>query len=75
MKKAPPPIIPPGGPALPPVSVEIIRWLRKYESMNIRSFRREMYASRRTLGLHLRKLVDLGLVKRHGRGKATWYTL
>jgi DNA-binding transcriptional ArsR family regulator len=64
-----------GAPPLPPLSLDILRWLEHRRSMTIEGFEARTDAHRSTLKLRLRELIAAGLVRRHGKGKATWYTL
>ncbi len=64
-------------PNLPPLAAIILRLLEQRARMTVTDFVREYalrHTTRSTLKLHLRRLVSTGLARRHGRGKATWYT-
>ncbi len=63
------------GDALHPVAVEIIYWLKRKQSLTAKKLAYETCTRRDTIKRHLRKLVADGIVRRHGRGKGTWYTL
>jgi hypothetical protein len=53
--------------SLPPLSLSVISLLRDHERLT--------GANRNTLKVRLRELVEYRHIHRHGKGKATWYTL
>ncbi len=65
-------------PALPPVAAKIL-WRLERETRQTIADLVDAYVlcdlSRNTIKLHLRNLVRAGRARKHGRGRATWYTL
>jgi Fic family protein len=60
---------------LPELSVRIMALLRKNSRQTIAQFAEATGASKNTLKVRLRELVDQGRIKRHGKARATWYSL
>jgi hypothetical protein len=65
--------------ALSPIDAEILRALKFWKRRVITEFMNDnpylRHVSRSTIKLRLRELIRAGRVRRHGKGKATWYTL
>ena len=61
--------------ALPPLSLEILSLLREHERLAISDLESLTGANRNTLKVRLRELAEGQHIARHGRGKATSYTL
>jgi len=61
--------------SLPELSVRILALLREHERRNIAQLAEATSANRNTLKVRLRELVDSGKIKRHGKARATWYSL
>jgi Fic family protein len=61
--------------SLPPLSLSVISLLREHERLTGAELERLTGANRNTLKVRLRELVEYRHVQRHGKGKATWYTL
>jgi len=61
--------------SLPPLAAEILSWLRRQKRMTVKDLACYTSKRRSTLKLRLRELIRDGYVQKHGRGKATWYTL
>jgi len=61
--------------ALPEVSVQILALLKEHERLNISQMVEHTGANQNTLKVRLRELVDAGRIQRHGKARATWYTL
>ena len=65
-----------GGEAdLPALSLEIIEALRTEGRLTIAQLASITGANRNTMKVRLRELVAAGRVRRHGKARATWYTL
>lgn len=60
---------------LPILSGEIISLIREHGRLTISEIESMTKANRNTLKKHLAKLVNNGNILRHGKSKATWYTL
>ncbi len=60
---------------LPEVSVQILALLRSHDRRNIAQITEATGANRNTIKLRLRELVSAGKIRRHGKARATWYTL
>ena len=60
---------------LPELSVNIIELLRKQRRMSAPEMVNATGANRNTLKVRLRELVDSGHIQRHGKARATWYSL
>ena len=61
--------------SLPPLSLSVLALLRGHERLTGAELERLTGANRNTLKVRLRELVEYRHVSRHGKGKATWYTL
>ena len=60
---------------LPELSVKIISLIRQHGRQSIAQLVEATGANRNTLKLRLRELVDIGRIRKHGKARATWYTL
>jgi len=60
---------------LPQLSVTILELLRKHNRLSISEIVKHSGANQNTLKVGLRELVKAGRVRRHGKGRATWYSL
>lgn len=60
---------------LPELSVQIIDLLHKQRRMSAPEMVNATGANKNTLKVRLRELVDSGHIKRHGKARATWYSL
>lgn len=60
---------------LPELSIHILDYVRKHGRVTPRDMVREHGASTNTLKVTFGKLVDNGLLARHGAGRGTWYSL
>ena len=60
---------------LPEISVKILALLRTHDRRNIVQITEATGANRNTIKLRLRELVSAGKIRRHGKARATWYTL
>jgi predicted transcriptional regulator len=58
-----------------PLSLEILSLLREHERLGISELESLTGANRNTLKVRLRELTEGHHIARHGRGKATSYTL
>jgi Fic family protein len=61
--------------ALPPLSLEILSLLREHERLGISELGSLTGANKNTLKVRLRELTEGQHITRHGKGKATSYTL
>lgn len=61
--------------ALPTLSLETLKLLKENERLTIAEIVKHTGANQNTLKVRLRELVNDGRVKRHGKGRATWYSL
>lgn len=61
--------------AFPELAAQIIDEVRKRSRLTIGDMIRATGASRNTLKEHFKRLLEQGYLVRHGRGKATWYSL
>ena len=61
--------------SLPILSLEILKLLKKYERLTIAEIVKQTGANQNTLKVRLRELVNEGNIKRHGKARATWYSL
>jgi len=61
--------------ALPTLSLEILKHLQNNERLTIAEIVKQTGANQNTLKVRLRELVNEGRVKRHGKARATWYSL
>lgn len=60
---------------LPDLAIKIISLIRQHGRQSIVHLVGATGANRNTLKLRLRELVDLGRIRKHGKARATWYTL
>lgn len=60
---------------LPDLSRQVIALLRKNERQTAAQIEQATGANRNTLKVRLRELVAAGLIQRHGKARATWYSL
>ncbi|MCF6180056.1 MAG: Fic family protein, partial [Geopsychrobacter sp.] len=60
---------------LPEISLKILALLRTHNRQNIVQITEATGANRNTIKLRLRELVGAGKIRRHGKARATWYTL
>ena len=60
---------------LPEISLKILALLRTHNRQNIVQITEATGANRNTVKLRLRELVGAGKIRRHGKARATWYTL
>ena len=60
---------------LPELSVRVLDLLRRHERRTSAELAAATDANPNTLKLRLRELVGDGRVRRHGKGRATWYSL
>lgn len=58
---------------LPELAMQILDYVRAQGRVTTRDMVREAGASPNTLKVTFRKLVDIGLLARHGAGRSTWY--
>jgi Fic family protein len=61
--------------ALPALSVQVLELLKKYERLTIAEIVEYTGANQNTLKVRLRELVAMGRIQRHGKARATWYSL
>ena len=64
-----------GDTALPALSVQILELLKKHERLTIAELAEHTSANQNTLKVRLRELVAMGRIQRHGKARATWYSL
>lgn len=62
-------------PALPPLSLTILKLLREHERLTISELARLTGANKNTLKVRLRELTQAGQIAKHGQARATRYTL
>jgi Fic family protein len=62
-------------PALPPLSLTILKLLREHERLTISELERLTRANKNTLKVRLRELTRAGQIAKHGQARATRYTL
>ncbi|MGL4399073.1 MAG: Fic family protein [Luteolibacter sp.] len=60
---------------LPTLSLETLNLLKKHERLTIGEIANHTGANQNTLKVRLRELVAAGRVQRHGKARATWYSL
>ena len=60
---------------LPRLAVQVLKELRAHEGLTIAELEGLTGANRNTLKVRLRELVAAGRVHRHGKARATWYSL
>jgi Fic family protein len=61
--------------ALPALSVQVMALLRKHERLTIAEIAEHTGANQNTLKVRLRELVSMGRIQRHGKARATWYSI
>ena len=61
--------------ALPELSLTVLALLREHGRQTSAQLAAHTGANRNTLKVRLRELVSTGRVRRHGKARATWYTL
>lgn len=61
--------------ALPLLSVKIIELLKQHDRLTISQIVEMSSANQNTLKVRLRELVNAGRIQRHGKARATWYSL
>lgn len=61
--------------ALPALSVQVLDLLKKHERLTIAEIVEYTGANQNTLKVRLRELVAVGRIQRHGKARATWYSL
>lgn len=62
-------------PALPPLSLTILKLLREHDQLTISELERLTGANKNTLKVRLRELTQAGQIARRGQARATRYTL
>jgi len=62
-------------PALPPLSLTILKLLREHERLTISELERLTGANKNTLKVRLRELTQAGQIAKHGQARATGYRL
>ena len=60
---------------LPALSLDVLRILRERDRATIAELEDATGANRNTLKVRLRELVAAGRIRRHGKARATWYSL
>ena len=60
---------------LPRLALQVLKELRAHEGLTIAELEGLTGANRNTLKVRLRELVASGRVRRHGKARATWYSL
>lgn len=60
---------------LPSLSVQVLELLRKHARLTIVEMVEHIGANQNTLKVRLRELVAEGRIQRHGKARATWYSL
>ncbi|RUM93556.1 MAG: Fic family protein [Thiothrix sp.] len=60
---------------LPTLSLEILKRLKENDRLTISEIVKQTGANQNTLKVRLRELVNEGCIKRHGKARATWYSL
>lgn len=61
--------------SLPLLSVQVLKLLRQHERLTIAQMVELTRANQNTLKVRLRELVNEGRIQRHGKARATWYSL
>ncbi len=61
--------------SLPLLSVQVLKLLRQHERLTIAQMVELTGANQNTLKVRLRELVNEGRIQRHGKARATWYSL
>ncbi|MEE9302241.1 MAG: DUF977 family protein [Thiotrichaceae bacterium] len=60
---------------LPTLSLKVLKLLKENERLTIAEIVKQTGANQNTLKVRLRELVNEGRIKRHGKARATWYSL
>ena len=60
---------------LPPLSIKIIELLKQHDRLTIAQIIELSGANQNTLKVRLRELVNAEHIYRHGKARATWYSL
>lgn len=60
---------------LPELSARVLTLLRENKRQTIAELALATGANRNTLKVRIRELVDLGKIRKHGKARATWYSL
>ena len=60
---------------LPTLSVQVLELLKQHKRMTIAQIVEASGANQNTLKVRLRELVNSGRIQRHGKARATWYSL
>lgn len=61
--------------SLPALSVQILELFKQHERLSIAEIVEHTGANQNTLKVRLRELVSSGRIQRHGKARATWYSL
>jgi len=61
--------------SLPSLSVQVLKFLSEHERLTIAQMVELTSANQNTLKVRLRELVEDGRIQRHGKARATWYSL
>ena len=61
--------------SLPLLSVQVLKLLEEHERLTIAEMVRLTSANQNTLKVRLRELVSADRIQRHGKARATWYSL
>jgi Fic family protein len=61
--------------ALPALSVQVLELLKKHERLTSAEIAEHTGANQNTLKVRLRELVSMGRIQRHGKARATWYSI
>jgi len=61
--------------SLPSLSVRVLKFLSEHERLTIAQMVELTSANQNTLKVRLRELVKDGRIQRHGKARATWYSL
>jgi hypothetical protein len=60
---------------LPELAVQMLALFKTSERLTLAQMEEQLGANRNTLKVRLRELVAAGRLKRHGKARATWYTV
>lgn len=60
---------------LPTLSIKVLTLLKKHPRLTITEIAKHANANQHTLKVRLRELVSMGRIERHGKARATWYSL
>jgi Fic family protein len=60
---------------LPALSLQVLELLKKHERLTIKEMVKNTNANQNTLKVRLRELVSMGRIQRHGKARATWYSI